>query len=136
MIIFTKNKQQFEKKYNLIKIMSDKNELSDSQDVEMMAVNNQRNDDYDHAESAVVKRDEKGNVIKQWIEVIKIIRVNKKKPFIGGFRNINTGAEYWNAFAQTDQKRTQHKLLYTRETQTYEWVSKSTKVKREIGTQM
>ena len=44
--------------------------------------------------------------------------------------------QYQNAFAQTDQKKTTHKLCYTRQTQTYEWISKSTKVKRQIGTQM
>jgi hypothetical protein len=49
----------------------------------------QHQDDYDQAESVVVKRDEKGNVTKQWTEVIKIIRINKKKPFIGGFRKLD-----------------------------------------------
>ena len=112
------------------------NHLEDEEnidDVEMMLPEGQRqagNDDYDHVESTVVKRDERGNVTKQWTEVIKIIRVNKKKPFIGGYRKVENDVEYWNAFAQTDQKRTKHKLCFTRETQTYEWVSKSTKVKR------
>ena len=115
------------------------NDGEDLDDVEMMMPEGRQqegNDDYDHVESTVIKRDQRGNVTKQWTEVIKIIRVNKKKPFIGGYRKIESNAEYWNAFAQTDQKRTKHKLCFTRETQTFEWVSKSTKVKREIGTQM
>ena len=95
-----------------------------------------RMNNYDHVESKVVKRDEKGNIINQWVEVVKVIRVNKKKPFLGGFKNIENDSEYWHAFAQTDQKKTVHKLKFTRETQTHEWVTKSTKVKREIGTQM
>jgi hypothetical protein len=37
-----------------------------------------------------VKRDEKGNIINQWNEIIKIVRMNKKKPFIGGFRKVNS----------------------------------------------
>ncbi|CAM6006610.1 unnamed protein product [Sphagnum balticum] len=89
-----------------------------------------RINNYDHVESTVVRKDEKGNITDQWVEVIKIIRINKKKPFIGGFQNVSNNIEYWNAFAQTDQKKTNHKLCFTRETQTYEWISKSTKVKR------
>lgn len=95
-----------------------------------------RINNYDHVESTVVKRDDKGNVTQQWTEVVKIIRINKRKPFIGGYKNVNNDVQYWNAFAQTDQKKTTHKLCYTRQTQTYEWISKSTKVKRQIGTQM
>jgi len=87
-----------------------------------------RINNYDHVESTVVKRDDKGNITDQWTEVVRIIRINKKKPFIGGYNNVNNGTEYWNAFAQTDQKKTTHKLCFTRESQT--------KVKREIGTQM
>lgn len=107
-------------------------EMMGSQDIEVneqMEMQNRINN-YDHVESTVVKRDEKGNVTDQWVEVIKIVRINKKKPFIGGYKNLNTETEYWNAFAQTDQKKTNHKLCFTRETQTYDWVSKSTKVKR------
>ena len=48
-----------------------------------------RINNYDHVESTVVKRDQKGNVVQQWTEVVKIIRINKKKPFIGGYTNLN-----------------------------------------------
>ena len=57
-----------------------------SNDIEMA----NRINNYDHVESTVVKRDEKGNVTDQWTEVVKIIRINKKKPFIGGYTNVNT----------------------------------------------
>lgn len=53
---------------------------------------NQQPEDYDHVESNVVKRDDKGNVIKQWTEVVKIIRVNRKKPYIGGYRRVDTNS--------------------------------------------
>jgi hypothetical protein len=49
-----------------------------------------RINNYDHVESTVVKRDDKGNIVDQWTEVVKIIRINKKKPFIGGYTNLNT----------------------------------------------
>ena len=50
-----------------------------------------RINNYDHVESTVVKKDDKGNVTDQWTEVVRIIRINKKKPFIGGYNNVNTG---------------------------------------------
>lgn len=48
-----------------------------------------RINNYDHVESTVVKRDDKGNVTHQWTEIVKIIRINKRKPFIGGYKNVN-----------------------------------------------
>lgn len=48
-----------------------------------------RINNYDHVQSTVVKRDDKGNVTHQWNEVVKIIRINKRKPFIGGYKNVN-----------------------------------------------
>ena len=51
-----------------------------------------RINNYDHVESTVVKRDDKGNITDQWTEVVKIIRINKKKPFIGGYTNVNTNS--------------------------------------------
>ena len=103
-----------------------------SQDIEMNHDIDMQNriNNYDHVESTVIKRDEKGNVTDQWTEVIKIIRVNRRKPFIGGYTNVKNDAEYWHATAQTDQKKTSHKLCYTRQTQTYDQVNKSTAVKR------
>ena len=73
-----------------------------------------RINNYDHVESTVIKKDEKGNVTDQWVEVVRIIRVNKKKPFLGGYKNVNNSTEYWHAFAQTDQQKTTHKLQFTR----------------------
>ena len=88
----------------------------DSQNIEINGDLDMQNriNNYDHVESNVVKRDEKGNVVDQWTEVIKIIRVNRRKPFIGGYTNVKTDTEYWNAWAQTDQRKTNHKLCYTR----------------------
>ena len=90
-------------------------DFQNSGDMDLPAVEmNDRINNYDHVESTVIKRDEKENAVDQWVEVIKIIRVNKRKPFIGGYKNVNNDLEYWNAFSQTDQKKTNHKLCYTR----------------------
>lgn len=37
--------------------MSENNKLNESDDIEMYAANNQGNNDYDHVESTVIKRD-------------------------------------------------------------------------------
>jgi hypothetical protein len=58
------------------------------------------------------------------------------KPYLGGYKNIKNGKIYHDAFGQTDQKKTQHKVKFHRVTQTYEYETRSTKVKREFGTQM
>ena len=71
--------------------MSQQGENENIDDVDIMMPEGQgqgAQEDYDHVESTVIKRDERGNVTKQWTEVIKIIRINKKKPFIGGYRKI------------------------------------------------
>lgn len=72
--------------------MSHQEEMLESGDVVMNADVQMANriNNYDHIESTVVKRDDKGNITDQWVEVIKIIRINKKKPFIGGYKNLNS----------------------------------------------
>ena len=72
--------------------MSHQEEMLESGDVIMNADVQMANriNNYDHVESTVVKRDDKGNITDQWVEVIKIIRINKKKPFIGGYKNLNS----------------------------------------------
>ncbi len=72
--------------------MSHQEEMLESGDVVMNADVQMANriNNYDHVESTVVKRDDKGNITDQWVEVIKIIRINKKKPFIGGYKNLNS----------------------------------------------
>ena len=72
--------------------MSHQEEMLESGDVVLNADVQMANriNNYDHVESTVVKRDDKGNITDQWVEVIKIIRINKKKPFIGGYKNLNS----------------------------------------------
>lgn len=55
---------------------------------------------------------------------------------MGGFKNTKTNLLYHHAFAQTDQKYREHKLKFHRESQTYEYSTKSSKMSREMGTQM
>lgn len=54
-----------------------------------------RINNYDHVESTVVKRDDKGNITDQWVEVIKIIRINKKSLLLEDTKTLivilNTG---------------------------------------------
>lgn len=70
---------------------------------------------YNYVESTIIKRDDKGEVEKKIVQTINIIRSNKRKPFLGGFKNQETEVLYHNAFSQTDQIRTEHKLHFTRE---------------------
>lgn len=74
--------------------MSHQEEMLESGDVVLNADVQMANriNNYDHVESTVVKRDDKGNITDQWVEVIKIIRINKKKPFIGGYKNLNSNS--------------------------------------------
>jgi len=67
---------------------------------------------------------------------IEVFRPVQSKPYLGGLKNVKTERDYHHAFAQTDQRVRDHKTKYTRETQTYEYNTVSTKVMREFGTQM
>lgn len=58
-------------------------------------------------------------MIKKVIQIVKIVRNSRAKPFLGGFRHATTDIIYHNGFSQTDQNRTEHKLQFTREVQTY-----------------
>lgn len=49
---------------------------------------------------------------------------------------MKNGKVYHNGFAQTDQIRREHKTKHHRDTQTYEYSTKSSKVMREFGTQV
>merc|ERR1719463_843334 len=61
-----------------------------------------------------------------------------EKPYLGGFRNKETGAQYHHAITQTApfQKKEIHAIRFHREVQTYEYRTRSTQCKRESGTQM
>merc|ERR1719389_103165 len=61
-----------------------------------------------------------------------------EKPYLGGFRNKESGATYHHAVTQTAplQKKEIHAIRFHREVQTYEYRTRSTQCKRENGTQM
>lgn len=60
------------------------------------------------------------------------------KPYLGGFRNKETGITYHHAVTQSAplQKKEIHAIRFHREVQTYEYRTRSTQCKRENGTQM
>ncbi|EAS01129.2 IQ and ubiquitin-like domain protein (macronuclear) [Tetrahymena thermophila SB210] len=86
--------------------------------------------------SNVIQRDEKGEIIKQYEMNIEVYLPIRQKPYLGGYKSNKNGLVYHHAFAQTDQKYREHKLKFHRESQTYEYSTKSSKVMRELGTQM
>jgi len=55
---------------------------------------------------------------------------------MGGYVNKDNGLYYYHAYAQTDQYKNNHITKEEREVQTYEYVTRSTKMNREFGTQM
>merc|ERR1719440_1065864 len=61
-----------------------------------------------------------------------------EKPYLGGFRNKDSGATYHHAVTQTApvQKKEIHAIRFHREVQTYEYRTRSTQCKKENGTQM
>jgi hypothetical protein len=67
---------------------------------------------------------------------VEIIKEEIPKPYLGGYKHAKNNHVYHHAFAQTDQRRKEHCTKYHRETQTYDYSTKSTKVLREFGVQM
>jgi len=61
-----------------------------------------------------------------------------EKPYLGGYRNKEHGANYHHAVTQTAplQKKEVHAIRFHREVQTYEYRTRSTQCKKENGTQM
>merc|ERR1719253_775389 len=61
-----------------------------------------------------------------------------EKPYLGGFRNKETGSQFHHAVTQTAPmtKKEVHAIRFHREVQTYEYRTRSTQCKRENGTQM
>merc|ERR1719161_3334908 len=75
------------------------------------------------------------------IEKIVTVHVQRpvmEKPYLGGFRNKETGTTYHHSVTQTAplQKKEIHTIRFHREVQTYEYRTRSTQCKRENGTQM
>jgi len=60
----------------------------------------------------------------------------EEKPYMGGFKNVTNGLVYLHAFSQTDQLRRIHPIKCHRDTQTYDYSSKSSNTHREFGTQV
>jgi hypothetical protein len=63
-------------------------------------------------------------------------KINYHKPYLGGFVNKTNGNYYYHSYAQTDQYKNKHIVKEEREVQTYQYVTRSTKMNREFGTQM
>lgn len=67
---------------------------------------------------------------------VELEKLNYHKPYLGGFVNKTNGSYYYHAYAQTDQYKNKHITKEEREVQTYQYVTRSTKMHREFGTQM
>jgi len=79
--------------------------------------------------------DEKTNEVK--VVAVYVERPTAEKPYLGGYRNKQTGQTYHHAYAQTPRPQKEASAIkYHRETQTYEYRTRSTKMGRECGTQM
>merc|ERR1711904_462322 len=79
--------------------------------------------------------DEKTNEVK--VVAVYVERPTAEKPYLGGYRNKQTGQTYHHAYAQTPRPQKEASAIkYHRETQTYEYRTRSTKMGREGGTQM
>jgi hypothetical protein len=90
-------------------------------------------DEYDTYEIEFKILDANKNPTKVTIELEKI---KYKKPYYGGFVNKTNGTYYYHAYAQTDQYKNVHIIKEERDSQTYEYNTRSTKMNREFGTQM
>jgi hypothetical protein len=81
--------------------------------------------------------DNKSNLLdrSKTIKIRIVYNKNYKKPFIGGNKDLISNKIYLHAFSQTNQKKTEHAVMFERETQTKEIVNKASNAKREFGTQ-
>jgi len=72
------------------------------------------------------------------IVTVHVQRPVMEKPYLGGFRNKETGTTYHHSVTQTAplKKKEIHTIRFHREVQTYEYRTRSTQCKRENGTQM
>jgi hypothetical protein len=66
---------------------------------------------------------------------VDVEKCKEAQPYLGGYRSKKTGLEYYNAFAQTDQYAKPHPTKNHREIQTYQFKTRSTKMRREFGSQ-
>jgi len=72
------------------------------------------------------------------IITVHVQRPVVERPYLGGFRNKQTGSMYLHAITQTapQQKKEMKSICFHREVQTYEYRTRSTQCKKENGTQM
>lgn len=70
--------------------------------------------------------------------IVHVQRPIMEKPYLGGFRNKQSGVTYHHAVTQTvpTAKKELHTIRFHREAQTCEYRTRSTQCKRENGTQM
>jgi hypothetical protein len=69
---------------------------------------------------------------------VHVQRPVMEKPYLGGYRNKQSGAQYHHAVTQTapTQKKDKTSIRFHREAQTYDYRTRSTQCKRDNGTQM
>jgi hypothetical protein len=69
---------------------------------------------------------------------VHVQRPVMEKPYLGGFRNKQSGAQFHHAVTQTapTQQKERATIRFHREAQTYEYRTRSTQCKRDNGTQM
>lgn len=72
------------------------------------------------------------------IITVHVQRPITEKPYLGGFRNKESGSMYHHALTQTapTQKKEIQPIAFHREVQTYEYRTRSTQCKKDNGTQM
>ena len=67
---------------------------------------------------------------------VSVVKPKGSKPYIGGFKHRGNDRDYLNAATNTDQFHRQYKEKFHREVQSYQFRTRSTIMKRELGTQM
>ena len=66
---------------------------------------------------------------------VEVEKPKGAKPYIVGYVNKRDGADYHNAFAQTDQYEKPHPVMFHRGIQSYQFKTADTTMMREFSTQ-
>jgi hypothetical protein len=67
---------------------------------------------------------------------VEVIKPTGSKPYIGGYKNKQSGREYFHSATNTDQFKKDYKEKFHREVQSFQFRTRSTIMKREAGSQM
>ena len=67
---------------------------------------------------------------------VEVIKPVGSKPYIGGYKNKQSGREYFHSATNTDQFKREYKEKFHREAQSFQFRTRSTIMKRECGSQM